>query len=183
MFKPELRVPDSWIAATPSLRKKCKSIKGTAGRRRLRLIEERQCDEKSKDSKVSFLKGSAPLPLPIRGQDPGSAAELRIPSQVLPSTTSSESDNDDFQIEVRMTAYTVQCLFIVTSWSLRRPNPAPGGRGTPAGPRSRGLGSLSVSQPLPLLHVLNLCRGVRRQVSHQQFFPLRNGENQPRNRW
>ncbi len=104
LFKPEVRVPDSWIAATPSLRKKCKYIKGTAGRRRLRLIEERQCDEKSIDSKVSFLKGSAPPPLPTRGLDPSSAAELRIPSPVLPSTTSSESDDGDFQIEVRMTA-------------------------------------------------------------------------------
>ncbi len=82
LFKPEVRVPDSWIAATPSLRKKCKSIKGTAGRRILRLIEERQCDEKSIDSKISFLKGSTPLPLPTRGQDPGTAAELRIPSPV-----------------------------------------------------------------------------------------------------
>ncbi len=104
LFKPEVRVPDSWIAATPSLRKMCKAIKGTAWRRRLRLIEERQCDEKSIDSKVSFLKGSAPHPLPTRGMDPGTAAELRIPSPVLPSTTSSESDDDDFQIEVRMTA-------------------------------------------------------------------------------
>ncbi len=182
LFKPELRVPNSWIAATPFLRKKCKSIKRTAGRRRLRLIEERQCDEKSINSKVSFLKGSASPPLPIRGLDPSSAAQLRFPSPILPSTTSSESDDDDFQIEVRMTAYTIQCLFIVTSWSLRRPNPAPGGRGTPAGPRSSGPRSLSVSQPLPLLHVLNLSRGVG-QVSHQQFFPLRNGENQARNRW
>ena len=71
LFKPEVRVPDSWIAATPSLRKKCKSIKGTAGRRRLRLIEERQCDEKSIDSKVSFLKGSAPPP-----SDPRAGSQL-----------------------------------------------------------------------------------------------------------
>ncbi len=35
LFKPEVRVSDSWIAATPSLRKKCKSLKGTAGHRRL----------------------------------------------------------------------------------------------------------------------------------------------------
>ncbi len=141
-----------------------------------------QCNEKSIDSKVSFLKGSASPPLLIRWLDSSSAAPLSIPSPVLPSTTSSESDDDDFQIEVRMTAYTTQCLFIVTSWSLRRPNPAPCGRGTPAGPRSCSPRSLSVSQPLPLLHVLKLSRGVR-EVSHRQFFPLRNGENQARNRW
>jgi hypothetical protein len=61
LFKPEVRVPDSWIAATPSLRKKCNSIKGTAGRRRLRLIEERKCDEKSIDSKVTFLQEARQL--------------------------------------------------------------------------------------------------------------------------
>jgi hypothetical protein len=104
LFKPEVRVPDSWITATPSLRKKCKSIKGTAGRRRLRLIEERQCDEKCIDSKVTFLNGSAPPLIPTRGLDPVPAAELRIPSPLQPSSTSSESDDDDFQLEVRMPA-------------------------------------------------------------------------------
>ncbi len=48
--------------------------------------------------------------------------------------------------------------------------------------RSKVPRSLSVSQPLPLLHVLNLFRGAR-QVSHQQYLRLRNGENQPKNRW
>jgi hypothetical protein len=104
LFKPEVRMPDSWIAATPSLRKKCKSIKGTTGRRRLHLIEERQCDETSIDSKVTFLKGSATPLFPTCWLDPGPAAELRIPSPLLPSSTSSESDDDDFQIEVRMIA-------------------------------------------------------------------------------
>ncbi len=104
LFKPEVRVPDSWIAATPSLHKKCTSIKGTARRRRLRLIEECQCDEKSIDSKVTFLKGSAPPLLPTRWLDPGPADELSIPFPLLPSSTSSKSDDDDFQIEVRMTA-------------------------------------------------------------------------------
>ncbi len=104
LFKLEEHVPDSWIAATPSLHKKCKSIKGTAGRRRLRLIEQHKCDEKSIDSKVTFLQGSATPPLPTRGWDPGPADELRIPSPLLPSSTSSESGDDEFQIEVRMTA-------------------------------------------------------------------------------
>ena len=104
LFKPEVCVPGSWIAAAPSLRKKCKSIKGTAGRRKLRLIEERQCDEKSIDSKATFLKGSASPLIPTCRLDPGPAAELCIPSPLLPSSTSSESDDDDFQIEVRMTA-------------------------------------------------------------------------------
>ena len=103
LFKPEVRVPDSWIVVTPSLRKKCKSIKETAGRRRLRLIEERQCDEKSIDSKVTFLKGSAPPLIPTCRLDPGSELRVCIPSPLLPFSTTSESDDDDFQIEVRMT--------------------------------------------------------------------------------
>jgi hypothetical protein len=55
---------------------------------------------------LHFLRrdGVAAIPLPTRGLDPGTAAELRIPSPVLSSNTSSESDDDDFQIEVRMTA-------------------------------------------------------------------------------
>jgi hypothetical protein len=91
LFKPEVRVPDFWIAATPSLRKKCKSIKGTAGRKRPRLVEERQCDEKSINS-----KGSGPPLIPTSGRDPGPADELCIPSPLLTSSTSSESDDDDF---------------------------------------------------------------------------------------
>jgi hypothetical protein len=63
-----------------------------------------------------------------------------------------------------------------------RTNPASCGRGTPAGPRSHGPRSLSVSQPLPLLHVLNQFRGVR-QVSHQQYLRHRNGGKQPKSRW
>ena len=49
LFKPDVRVPHAWIGATPSLRKKCRSIKGSAGRKR--LIAERQCDEKVIDSR------------------------------------------------------------------------------------------------------------------------------------
>jgi hypothetical protein len=51
LFKQGVRVPNSYVTATPSLRKKCKSIKGTAGRKRRGLIEERKCDEKITDSK------------------------------------------------------------------------------------------------------------------------------------
>ena len=59
MFKQEVRVPDSWIALHSLSKKKCKSFKGTARHRRLRIIEQRKCDEKSINSKVTFLKGSA----------------------------------------------------------------------------------------------------------------------------
>jgi hypothetical protein len=58
LFKPDVRVPHAWIGATPSLRKKCRSIKSSAGRKRLRLIAERQCNEKVINSKVTYLQGS-----------------------------------------------------------------------------------------------------------------------------
>ncbi len=70
LFKPEVRVPDSWITATPSLQKKCKSMEGTAWRRRFRLIEQRKCDEKSIDSKVTFLQGCPPPPFRHAGGIP-----------------------------------------------------------------------------------------------------------------
>jgi hypothetical protein len=80
LFKAEVCIPDSLIAATPSLWKRCKSIKGAAGGRRLRLIEQRKCDEKSIDSKVTFLQGSATTPLPTCWRDPS----LQMSSVSLP---------------------------------------------------------------------------------------------------
>ena len=58
LFDPNVRVPANWVAATVTLsaRKLCKSIGGTAGRKRRKLIEERACDEKAIDSKVKYLK-------------------------------------------------------------------------------------------------------------------------------
>jgi hypothetical protein len=77
LFKLEVCVPDSWITATPSLQKKCKSLKGTARPRRLRLIEQRKCDEKNIDSKVTFLQGSTtPPPSDMRA---GSLPCRRVP--------------------------------------------------------------------------------------------------------
>jgi hypothetical protein len=62
---------------------------------RLGLIKERKCDKKVVYSKVTYLKGSAPLP--TSAGDP--APDPVIPSPVMPFTSSSGSDYD----EVRMT--------------------------------------------------------------------------------
>jgi hypothetical protein len=83
LFKQGVHVPDSYVAATPSLRKKGKSMKGTACSKRLRLIKERKCDEKIINPKVTFLKGSAPPALPTSGREPAAAKELCVPSPVL----------------------------------------------------------------------------------------------------
>jgi hypothetical protein len=51
----DVLVPKDYIAATVSFLKQCRSIKGTAGRRRLHIIEERKCHEEVIDSKVEYL--------------------------------------------------------------------------------------------------------------------------------
>ena len=61
LFIPDVLIPDDWIGATVSLRMTCRKIKGTAGRKQLRLIEdkeERKCDEKKIYSKVNYLARS-----------------------------------------------------------------------------------------------------------------------------
>ena len=37
VFDPCIRVPDDWVGATPALHNQCKSLKGTAGRKRARV--------------------------------------------------------------------------------------------------------------------------------------------------
>jgi hypothetical protein len=63
---------------------------------------------------------------------------------------------------------TLNCRFSLDfDLMVGRTKPAPGGRGNPAGPRSHCPRTLSVSQTLPLLHVLNQFLCVR-QVRHLQ---------------
>ena len=91
LFDPEIRVPAHHIAATPSLRKACRGIKGTAGYKRRKLIEAAECDEKEVSSKVGYMTGTK------RAQGP--AAEPR--DMVLPEPASpSASDSSDFQVPV-----------------------------------------------------------------------------------
>ncbi len=61
-----IQVPADYIAATASGRKKCKSIKGTAGRKRMRIIAENKCNEKKLDSKVGFLSGTNLCKSPVK---------------------------------------------------------------------------------------------------------------------
>ena len=92
LFSPEVCVPASWVAATVSQRKKTKSIWGTAGRRRLRIIEERKDDEKHIDSKVKYLAGPSPSHV--------------IPTPVFPP----DSSDDDFQV-----CACIPCLLVHAS--------------------------------------------------------------------
>ena len=84
-FNPQIRVPEEYIGASVSLRKQCKSIKGTAGRKRMRILEERKCNEKKIDSKVKYLAGTAAT----------GPAKLTVPEAILPSES---SNDDDFEV-------------------------------------------------------------------------------------
>ena len=90
LFKPEIRVPAHYIAATPSLRKLCR-IKGTAGNKRRKLIEEAACNEKEVTSKVGYMTGTK------RGKEPAPAPR----DFVLPEPADCpSSDSSDFQVPV-----------------------------------------------------------------------------------
>ena len=88
LFKPEIRVPAHYIAATPSLRKLCR-IKGTAGNKRRKLIEDAACNEKEVTSKVGYMTGTK------RGKEPAPAPR----DYVLPEPADCPS-SDDFQVPV-----------------------------------------------------------------------------------
>jgi hypothetical protein len=57
-----VRVPPEYIAKTVAERKRSKSAKGTAGRKRLKLLAQFADDEKKTDSKVKYLKGTMQPP-------------------------------------------------------------------------------------------------------------------------
>ena len=165
LFKPAVRVPHAWIGTTPSLRKRCRSIKGSPERKRLRLIAEGQCDEKVIYSKVTYLQGSR--------QSPALPSELSIPFPVLPTSSSSESDDDDFvNVKVRMASWAAPGLSVLTKYVVRRSSRSSCGRGSPAARRDRPSHPL-VSLPLHLLFVLRRPL-VDRQANHRLRRRLRN---------
>jgi hypothetical protein len=93
IFRPEVRVPDEYIAATVPERKQCKSIRGTAGKKRLRIMEERKCDEKKIDSKIKYMKGTTP----VAAAPEAAGKSWRQPSPVMPSDT---DDSDEPEVAV-----------------------------------------------------------------------------------
>ena len=92
LFNPEIRVPDHYIAATPSLRKLCRGIKGTAGTKRRKLIEAAEYNEKEVTSKVAYMTGTK------RAKAPAAAPR----ALVVPESADcpSSSDSSDFQVPV-----------------------------------------------------------------------------------
>ncbi len=64
IFDPDLQVPSDYVAAEPSLRKKCKKIKGTVWPKRHCLIQAAKAEKKQSESKIKFMdmEGSSGLP-------------------------------------------------------------------------------------------------------------------------
>ena len=62
-------MPDTLVAETPALRKKCSKVRGTAGPRRARLLKEIAKQKKKSVSKIGYIDAPVP-PVP----DPPAAA-------------------------------------------------------------------------------------------------------------
>ena len=91
LFDHEIRVPVHYIAATVSLRKACRGLKGTAGHKRMKIMEAVKCDEKQISFKVGYMTGTK------RAKEPASEPrDLVIPEPASPSA----SDSSDFQVAV-----------------------------------------------------------------------------------
>ena len=90
LFNPDIRVPAHYIAATVSLCKTCRALKGGAGFKRLKIIEAAKCNEKRIESKVQYMTWSKPKHPPAK--EP--AQTLVVPE----AATLSASDSSDFQV-------------------------------------------------------------------------------------
>ncbi len=89
-------MPKGYVRATVSERKQCKKIGGLAGRRKRRVLEGRQDDEKVIHSKAVLLAETPQPPAAEAGPSPrDKAAAFIVPEAVLPTD---DDDNDDFQV-------------------------------------------------------------------------------------
>ncbi len=95
VFKSGVQVPINYITATVSERKANKSIRGMAGNKRLQIIEEMQCNEKTIASKLRYLQGTTPPPAPLVA-DAGRQPSEKAPLPVLQS--SSDDDSDEHEV-------------------------------------------------------------------------------------
>ena len=92
LFNPDIRVPAHYIASTVSLRKACRALKGTAGYKRLKIMESAKCDEKRIESKVQNMTGTKARPAKDHPQAKAPARTLVVPE------AESASDSSNFQV-------------------------------------------------------------------------------------
>jgi hypothetical protein len=92
LFDPMVKVPDAYVAATVSARKKCR-MGGLAGRRKYRMLHEAKDNEKVVHSKAQLLAET-----PARSAA-GASVCLVIPDPVVPPTDDEEGDADEDENE------------------------------------------------------------------------------------
>ncbi len=126
LFDPEVQVPKLYVGATVSERKQCKKIGGLAGRRKRRVLEERQGDEKVIHSKAVLL-AETPPPAAEAGPSPrDKAAALIVPEAVL--RTDDDEDND-FQVTFGFSLWC-HCTDYSCGWHrISEPRTSDHGRG------------------------------------------------------
>ena len=97
LFRADIEVPDNLVAETPSLRKKCNKLRGTAGPRRARILKEIAKEKKKSTSKIGFVDEPVPpqpdppqlAPVPsesARDVSPPPEERFNVPSPNLPSS-------------------------------------------------------------------------------------------------
>ncbi len=85
LFKPAVQVPKGYVGATVPERKQCKKVGGLAGRRKRRVLKERQDDERVIHSKALLL-AETPPPAAEPGLSPrDKTAAFIVPEAVLPT--------------------------------------------------------------------------------------------------
>jgi len=96
VFDPEVQVPDTLVAETPALRKKCSKVRGTAGPRRARLLKEIAKQKKKSVSKIGYIDAPVP-PVPDppaagRADDGGAAEPPTVADMPGPAPPPSQSE-------------------------------------------------------------------------------------------
>ena len=82
VFSGEYEVPNLLIAATPALRKKTSSIRGTAGVRRKHLMKELAKAKTKSKTRLTYMDPPAPLPEPAEEATPAKESAVATPAEV-----------------------------------------------------------------------------------------------------
>ncbi len=94
LFYPKVQVPKGYVGATVSERKQCKKIGSLAGRRKRRVLNERQDNEKVIHSKALLLAEMPPQAAEAGPSQRDKVAAFIVPEAVLPTN----EEDDDFQV-------------------------------------------------------------------------------------
>ncbi len=119
LFKKSVQVPTNWVAATPALSKKSNRLRGSAGPRRARLIEDIAKEKTKSASKLSYINAPIP-PTPEPALRGTGKPVLVIPQaeSLSPSSSSSEENEVLIVIDARLP-------ILISSRQGPAPRPAP----------------------------------------------------------